>query len=93
MPTTISGEVEGKNATVLNPLAVSLAGGPFLTLVDEPDANTTYVGKAVSGTLTAAASWQVRKILVAGNITTISSADGNLLFDNVWDNRAALTYS
>lgn len=34
----------------------------------------------------------VWRMLVSGNTKTFQYADGNLNFDNVWDNRTALTY-
>jgi len=92
MPTNISGEIEGKAATITNPLSVNLAGANLLVLVDEADSSTTYVGKASPGTSTVAASWQISKISVSGTVTTIAFADGNLLFDNVWGDRVTLTY-
>lgn len=64
-------------------------------LVDEPDANTTYVGKCKLGSSAATdeAIWQIKKISISGNVTTINYADGNDNYDNVWDNRAALSYA
>jgi len=63
------------------------------SLIDEVDANTTYIGFAPFGTATSAASWQIFKISVSGTVTTTTYADGNDNFDNIWDNRASLTYS
>lgn len=65
----------------------------LLTNVDEASASITYVGKALFGTATSAASWQIIKIEVTGNVTEVAAADGDLNFDNVWDNRASLSYS
>lgn len=61
--------------------------------VDEASSTITYLGFAVPGTLDSAALWQIRKITVSGTITTQQLADGNANFDNIWDNRAALSYS
>lgn len=63
----------------------------------DPDADpiVIYRGEALPGTTTAAASWRVREISVAdldSDATTLW-ADGNDNFDNIWDNRAALSYS
>ena len=63
------------------------------TLVDVPDASTTYIGKATHGTATNAASWQILKISEAGTLTTMVYADGNADFDNVFDDRTGLSYS
>jgi len=51
----------------------------------------TYVGQATPGTAEAAAVWQVKRITNA--TTTVLFADGNANFDNVWNNRASLSYS
>lgn len=56
--------------------------------------NPIYIGKAAPGTATSAASWAVQKITYSGsNPTTVQWADGNTTYDNVWDNRASLSYS
>lgn len=54
--------------------------------------NVVYVGKADIATATSAPLWQIKKIdQTTGGV--ITWADGNDEFDNIWDNRAALTYS
>ena len=63
------------------------------TLIDESDSATTYLGKAQMGASTSGASWQIKKISVASTVTTISYADGDNRYDNVWDDRASLTYT
>ena len=65
--------------------------GPFQTLRMNDGATYLYIGKAVIGTATSAASWQVQRITQAD--TTIVWADGNASFDNIWDNYASLSYS
>ena len=55
-------------------------------------ANTTYVGKATIGSATSSAVWQIFKILDTGGNLAITWADSNDSFDNIWDNRASLTY-
>lgn len=61
--------------------------------IDEASATVTYIGKALPGVVDAGATWQIKKISVSGNVTSITFADGDDEFDNVWDNRAALVYS
>lgn len=53
-----------------------------------------YLGKAYPGASTASAVWQVQKLVYGtdGDVT-ITWADGNSAFDNVWDDRASLSYS
>jgi hypothetical protein len=62
-------------------------------IVDEYDSNTTYVGYAGFGASKADAVWQIKKVLRNGTVTEILWADGNDRYDNIWNNRTALTYS
>ena len=73
-------------------LVTSLNPSKFIA-IDEVDANTTYIGFAKAGTGASVARWQVRKIVKTGNVTLFQFADGNELYDNVWDNRLTLSYS
>lgn len=63
------------------------------TLVDEVNSNLTYLGIGKLGTANSDAKWQIRRIQKVGAVTSIQYADGNRRFDNVWDDRASLTYS
>lgn len=60
---------------------------------DYVDATTSYYGEAAPGTATSAASWRIKLITIAGDDVTITWADGNSAFDNVWDDRASMSYS
>ena len=62
------------------------------TLIDSVDSNTTYIGEAKFEAATSDAVWQITKILEAGTLTSILTADSDLRFDNIWDNRTSLTY-
>jgi len=53
---------------------------------------STYVGKAHPGAATADGVWKINRIIVVGGTTIITWADGNTNSDNIWDNRASLTY-
>ena len=59
---------------------------------DTVDAATAYVGEAAPGASAASAVWRVRRLLTVATVLAIQYADGDRQFDNVWDNRAALTY-
>lgn len=65
---------------------------PYATRIDEASGTVTYIGTALPGTLTSAASWQIKKIDSSSG-TSITYADGNSSFDNVWNDRASLSYS
>jgi len=61
--------------------------------VDEVDATTTYIGSAVAGSATSGAVWAVQRLTTSGADLTVEWADGDAETNNVWDNRASLSYS
>lgn len=77
------------------PIEVAVVSGGsvsnFAIVVDEASATITYVGKALPGTSSASSLWQIQKIDTTGDLT-ITWADGNADFDNVWDDRIGLSY-
>lgn len=63
------------------------------TIVDEPDAATTYVGYARLGyAITSEPNWKIKRLTVSGTETIIQWADSNADFSHIWDDRAILTY-
>lgn len=66
-------------------------GEPLVTLVDTATSTTiVYIGKAVRGTATSAASWLIKSIdTTSGAEIKWASADA----DQIWDNRVSLTYT
>lgn len=66
---------------------------PFATRIDEVNASLSYIGWAIPGTLDAAATWRIMRMSVTGTVNAIEWADGNEDFDNVWNDRASLSYS
>ena len=53
-----------------------------------------YLGQAVPGSAASSAVWRIQKLTFsAGGDVSTTWADGNANFDNVWDNRASLSYS
>jgi hypothetical protein len=73
--------------------AIALLGTTNYALqLDEASATITYVGEAVIGTATSSATWRIKKLNSTSGLI-ITWADGNDSFDNVWDNRASLSYS
>lgn len=62
---------------------------------DISTSGVTYIGKAIIGSSTSSSAWQIIKIDETGTPITcsITYADGNANFDNIFDNRTSLTYS
>ncbi len=55
--------------------------------------STTYLGYSLTeGASGALPVWRIRKEVTSGNITTATYADGDGNYDNIWNNRASLTY-
>jgi hypothetical protein len=61
-------------------------------LLDDTNPALLYVGEAASGSSTSAPSWRIKRVDLSSGVILVW-ADGNSNFDNVWDNRASLTYS
>ena len=58
------------------------------------DSNKIYIGLASTSIATSSALWQIRRVTLASNVpNAIEWADGNQVFDNVWDDRDSLSYS
>ena len=60
---------------------------------DEPVSGTVYEGEAEPGSDSNDAVWRIKRTVTAGNSITVTWADGNSNFDNVWDDRTTLSYS
>ena len=70
------------------------ANSPEHVIIDEVSGSLTYQGWSGIGSNTGSTVWKIQEIATAGgSVTTITWADGNALYDNVWDDRASLTYS
>jgi len=81
----------GNDVDATNPLPIS--DTKEITIVDTGSSPTEYYGFAVPGTATSAASWRIQRKSVSGSVTSYLYADGDADYDNIWDNRAALSYS
>lgn len=58
--------------------------------VDTSSASFLYAGEALVGTLDASALWKIKKIDLTSGLVSIKYASSN--YDQIWDNRASLTY-
>ncbi len=75
----------------LNVNIIADVGASYTTRL-ATDGVYTYIGKATSGAGTASAVWQIQRIDESSGLT-ILFADGDTLFNNIWDNRVSLSYS
>lgn len=83
-------DVGGTGAESLLTGSMPVSSASYALRYDE-GATYTYIGNAVPGSADAAAVWQIKRLTNADN--TIIWADGDALADNIWDNRASLTYA
>jgi len=87
------------NAKGMQPSAVETTSYYTIKYDYDSNDNCIYIGKANIGTVTSVASWQIARLTwtagtVSGfNCTAQEWADGDMAFDNIWDNRASLSYS
>ena len=64
-------------------------------IVDETDGTVIYEGfpdESTGDLPTSSPKWAIRKQALVGTVWRTSWADGNHNKDNVWDDRATLTY-
>ena len=60
--------------------------------LDEVSATITYVGEAAIGMSESDSFWKIRRLETVGTVLKITWADGNENYDNIWANRASITY-
>ena len=73
----------------------AIAGVEVMQMAYDASNNLEYVGTAFPGTATSAALWRIKNLTYDGsnNLTGVLWADGDTNYDNVWDDRASLSYS
>jgi hypothetical protein len=75
-------------------ILTSPSGGMVVRLAYDASDNVEYAGYAPAGSLNGAAVWRVTKFYYDGSLLSGQRfADGDLLYNNVWDNRELLSYS
>lgn len=75
------------------PAVETVSASESLTIRIDADGTTTYIGTASAGALESASAWRIKKMIETGSDITVTFADGNSNYDNIWDNRLSLTYS
>jgi hypothetical protein len=86
-PAEVEESVDGINRLHVTPPI----GG--IIFVDEVSTTLTYVGYAVPGTAASAASWRIARIQTVGTVLMKTWANGNTNYQNIWNDRASLSYS
>lgn len=73
-------------------IIASLGGGVRIKKIDEA-LPYTYIGEANVGTATSAASWRIKRVDDTSDPDSTILYAGTGAFDQVWDNRASLSYN
>lgn len=100
---TVVGPKVGLDVNVLNALSLDVQldaasdsvalGNQWKKLIDQASSTVTYIGSAIPNSSVSSAVWQIKRITTSGTLTLIEYANGNLNFNNIWNNRASLSYS
>lgn len=102
---TIADGADTAEGTTTDPVWTSGAGttigllkslaSSYIFLADyDGSGNLLYLALAAPGTASSAAGWWIRKFAVSGtNIVSGLSANGSLVFNQIYDNRVGLSYS
>jgi hypothetical protein len=89
----VTGTSIGTNKFGLDMNAISLGAAPLIISIDNTStANTTYYGWAAAGSASSAAVWKIFREVRTGADSDFTFADSDAEFDNIWDNRASLSY-
>lgn len=67
--------------------------GAYTSKTDEVSSTLLYSAVAAPGSATDQPVWKIWRVQLVGTVMTTSWAGGSTDFDQVWDNRASLTYS
>lgn len=66
----------------------------YTVKIEYSGANPIYIGKALPGTASSSAGWQIQKLTYSGsNVTDVQWAGSSLAFTGIWDSRAGYTYA
>lgn len=61
-------------------------------IVDEASSTITYIGYANLGVSENSDGWKIMRISKIGTVTLTEYADGDMLYDNIWNQRTSLNY-
>ena len=93
-PTNPEGDVVYLSVGLDGSLRATVGFATFAKRYDQADSTTAYLGDAAVASAEGSAVWRIQKLVfgVDGDVT-ITWADGDTSFDNIWTNRASLTYT
>lgn len=86
-------KIENSLGQLINPASdETLSLVDNISRVDQASDTIIYIGRALPTALTSEASWRISRVDTSVSLETLF-ADGNGNYDNIWDNRASLSYS
>lgn len=88
---TVGGATEAKQNEIIAAIE-GISGSVSYRTEIRTVGTLTYIGKAVLGSATSSAVWQIKRLDTTSGLSKLW-ADGNDNFDNIFDNRASLSYS
>ena len=86
-------DITGSNRASETKRTLDVAGIEESIRIDEVSSSITYFGFAKIGSLTSSPVWKIKKMTVSGTVTAFTFANGSELYDQIFDDRASLTYT
>ena len=83
------------NAATMRPVSVEPQDNYMTALDYDSSGNLIYIGKANMGSAKSDGVWSIRKLVydASNNLTDMLWANGDGAFNNIWNNRTAISYS
>ena len=83
------------NAATMRPVSVEPQDNYMTALDYDSSGNLIYIGKANMNSSKSDGVWSIRKLVynASNNLTDMSWANGDGAFNNIWNNRTAISYS
>lgn len=84
-------QIQPRKAVIEGDIATSIDG--IFSLQIDDVYPLTYLGEAAPGTATSEAGWRIKRIDETNTPDTVILYAGTGTFDQVWDDRASLSYA
>jgi hypothetical protein len=85
-------EIRDSSTAILNELQSDISAKRLTVRLDQVSDTLFYVGKALIGSVDSDSLWQIVRYTQTGSILKSEYANGGEGFNEVWNNRATLTY-